>query len=325
VNSTEHLSQQTLELLARSELSESDRVSSGLHLSYCPICRSRSDELALKLVAQRMWTTSPVTDEAHINIATFESFWFTELVDETVLKTISHHCIVCVECRNLRDLARSNVESKRTIFATLILAVIRKVWDRRWLSGLAVGALGILSAIALMFALSIPEHQTINTLSPTPTPEARPSTSPPIAEPKQELTPPNDVLAKVQTIDLAKVPDGDDSRSPDVPTQTKPDVTVVASNSSPTALRIVLPHNSKKGVYHVSIRDEAFLGAITHTRGVSRNGRILNLSVNLSHIKNGTYVLRLEREAPGTSHREYVGDYEVAVTRVASMKRTGNR
>lgn len=126
------------------------------------------------------------------------------------------------------------------------------------------------------------------------------------------------MLAHVRKIDLTHVPDGDDSRSPDVPAETEPDFAVVISRARPTALRIALPFNSKKGVYHVSIRDQAFLGEIERAKGVSRDGKSLTLFMNFGRIENGTYVLRLERKAGRDGNVEYVGDYEFALTRAGS-------
>jgi len=42
--------------------------------------------------------------------------------------------------------------------------------------------------------------------------------------------------------------------------------------------------------------------------------------MNLNDLEEKTYVLRLERLPGGNSHKEYIGDYEVIITKRSSKK-----
>jgi hypothetical protein len=333
VSSSEHLSQQTMSLLLNDELTPSQRSVARLHLSYCFICRSRRDELVLKLSAQRMWETFPSAhrDEQHIDDRTFESFWSGELRDEARLTEISRHCIACARCRERRELLSSKTKREHEfLLRTLLLAGLSVAWKRRRLLLVAL-PLGLLTTLIVLFAFNRPEPPQGDSSAYDRKPSA-PSDKVDQAvnvSPKETPTPPtkdvrtnrSNLLARAQTIDLRSVSDGAQSRSPDdAGRESNRSFTMSVSGSGPTRFRFELPLNSKKGVYLVSIREPAFLQEIVPAKGRSRDGRSLSVSMNLSHLDEETYILRLERLTGRSSHKEYMGDYEVMVSKRSSKK-----
>lgn len=336
VNSSEHLPEQTLSLLLKDEFTPEQRSATRLHLSYCFICRCRRDELVLQLSAQRMWEMFPSAhhDEEHIDDHTLESFWAGELRDEARLTEISRHCIACADCRQRRELVRSKTQREHEFFLkTVLLAGLRLAWKRRRLLLVAL-PLGFLTALIVLFALNRPQPHQVDTSVPDRKPPApndkvdqAVNISPkatPTPRRTDERTNRSNLLAKAQTIDLRSVSDGAESRSPDdVGREPNRGFTIRASSSGPTRFRIELPQNSKRGVYLISIREPAFLQEIVPAKGGSRDGSSLSLSMNLNGLEEKTYILRLERLAGRSSHKEYIGDYEVIVTKQSSKKAPG--
>jgi len=334
VNSAEHLSEQTLNLLLKDELTPQQRSATRLHLSYCFICRGRRDELVLKLSTERMWTTFSSAYEEHIDDHTLESFWSGKLRDEARLTEISRHCIACADCRQRREMARSKSKQQYDfLLKTVLLAGMGMVWKRRRLVLVAL-PLAFLTTLLVLFALNKPGPPQVD--SPvverkTAAPDQK-QDQPIKTLPKETSTPRttdertngSNLLASAQRIDLRSVPDGAESRSPDdVAREPNLRFPIQVSSSGLTHFLIKLPQHSKKGMYLVSIREPAFLQEIAPAKGYSRDGRSLSLSMNLSRLEEKTYVLRLERLAGRSSHKEYLGDYEVIITKRSSTKTQG--
>jgi hypothetical protein len=353
MNLKEHLSEGILERLLKNELSDEMRSAAGLHLSYCPVCREQKDEFALKLAAQRMWIAyeqSGSPNEPHIADKTFRHFWLGEIRDEDFIKQLSRHCIICRDCRGRREVARTEIEkedagTREWALMALMLGVVSGVWKRRRVIGVVIAPLLLLTFLIIKF---VPQRETANQPSPTnakgnlvvalpaPAPnnnssEVKPVQEPPVqsspqikAPPQPQASPeekaPHELLARAQTIDLARAPDGDGSRSPDDAEEgAKAYYKIVASRSGPTRLRIGLPANSKAGAYNVSIRDPAFLNELVLVKAKSRNGVSLTVFLDTRNLKTGEYVLRITRRDPQADRNEYIGDYHVFVTRQASL------
>jgi hypothetical protein len=347
VSFKEHLSERTLKSLLKSELPLSGTV--GLHLSYCPVCRERKDELTLKLAAQRMWETYELTGAAagrHVDDAALRDFWLGELRDGELKKQISDHCVACGDCRRRRELARVTLESAAADARApgSLLSAAPSVWNRPYATAAAVLATALLVGT---FYLSFSRRQTyepsldksngatvaVRTVTPRndnsspPGPEGderdghTSANSQPIPTPRQGAAP-RDLLARAQTLDLKHAPDGTGARSPgEAGAAEKVYLIVKASRSSPTLLRIGLPTNSRKGLYEVSIREAAYLNKIVAAKARSTDGASLRVAVDMRGLKPGEYVLRVTRQTSEGGGDEYIGDYVLLVKSPAQASR----
>lgn len=336
MNASEHLSPQSLSLLARNELPQAERTSATLHLSYCPICRALKDELSLKAATERMWSAFPSAreDEQHIDNLTFESFWSGELQDEATLAAISYHCVACSECRKRREAARVRYQTRlergqELALKTLVLATAAAVWRKRKLVGTVLAALVIFIAGISWFGWKNRNQNSLGTATnqaAVHTPNSNSSESVVVLEKQPTPTPsqsgPDKELLARADINLRRVPDGAGDRAGSEDDK-EPSFRVVASRTRPTRMRITLPPKSKKGLYYVTIREPAFLREVALTKGVSADGITLALAVKLGHLSNGEYVLRIERQAADSGNKEYVGDYKIVVTKSPGKKPAG--
>jgi hypothetical protein len=348
VSFKEHLSERTLESLLKKELPLGGAA--GLHLSYCPVCRERKDEIALKLAAQRMWEAYELTDAAagrHVEDATLRNFWLGELRDDELKKQISAHCVECRDCRRRRELARATLEpvGEGTLAPVGLLSAAASFIRRPYTTASAVLAAALLVGMCyLLFNRrqtgGLPGDKSGDAVVVVPTVTPRnDNSSPPGSErdkhdgdtsknPQPSPTPqqgatPRDLLARAQTLDLKHAPDGTEARSPSEAGATeKVYLKVKASRSGSTLLRIGLPANSKKGLYEVSVRDAAYLNKIIAVKGKSTDGASLRVAVNMRGLKPGEYVLRVTRHASKGGGDEYIGDYNLLVK---SSAPTGRR
>jgi hypothetical protein len=340
VSFKEHLSERTLESLLKKELPLGGAA--GLHLSYCPVCRERKDEIALKLAAQRMWEAYELTDAAagrHVEDATLRKFWLGELRDDELKKQISAHCVECRDCRRRRELARATLEpvgEGAPAPVGLLSAAASFIRSRPYTTASAVLAAALLVG---MYYLLFNRRQTGGlpgdksgdavVIVPTVTPR-NDNSSPkgpkrdkhdgdisknvqPSPTPQQDAAP-RDLLARAQTLDLKHAPDGTEARSPsEAGVAEKVYLKVKVSRSGPTLLHIGLPANSKKGLYEVSVRDAAYLNKIVAVKGKSTDGASLHVVVDIRGLKPGEYVLRVTRQASKEGGDEYIGDYNLLV------------
>jgi hypothetical protein len=347
MNVKEHLSKETLASLLKNELPGETIRTAGLHLSYCPVCRGQKDELALELEASRMWEAYAqlgAPGEAHVEDSAFRRFWLGELRDEEVIEQLSRHCVVCRDCRKRREMARAEVQRGRArarvwVFSALAFIAGWFVWRRRYhvLGAAAVLFLVIATPLFLLNLRTVnqpPNEANINMAVAVPTqpgrndnsrqitlsPEPPVNGSPEIKKLQRRDTPPrpeagHELLARAQMIDLNRVPEDAPPRSSDDPNGgAESHFKIVASRSGTTRLRIGLPKNSKRGAYYVSILDPAFLDELVLAKGSSRDGLSLPVVINMQNLKEGEYILHIERRPPNAG-KEYVGDYRVLVTK----------
>lgn len=335
----EHLTERTLELLLKKELPLGGAA--GLHLSYCPVCREKKDEIALKLAAQRMWDAYELTGavaDRHFEDSTLREFWLGELRDDELKKQISAHCVECRDCRRRRELARATLEpvdeearapvgllsaasfvrnrpyttASAVLAAALFIGTCYFLFNRRQTDGLP----GDKSGDAVLVVPTVTPRSDNSSQSGSERDKHDGDISKnvlPSPTPQQDAAP-RDLLARAQTLDLKHAPDGTEARSPsEAGVAEKVYLKVKASRSGPTLLRIGLPANSKKGLYEVSVRDAAYLNKIVAVKGKSTDGASLHVVVDMRGLKPGEYVLRVTRQASKEGGDEYIGDYNLFV------------
>jgi hypothetical protein len=331
MNIKDHLSDEMLESILAGRPSDETGRTSALHLSYCPVCRDRKDDLVLKRTADQMWRSSP-PEETHVKDSVFREFWLGQTLDDELIKQISNHCIACRDCRLKRERVRIQVENeRRQVSVWVLLAATRNGLRRRrrtvlmafsiLLSAVSIGA-ALLALKSFLYVQPTQHHSVNNTaqtnqaqnnISPSPTPDQTsqvPASQPPPPKPTPANT--GELLAQAQRIDLTKAMDSPEIREPQS-TAPNPEFPIAGSRSSSTLLRIVLPENSKRGVYNVSIREPAFLGELMSARGSSSDGVNLFVSIDLRRLKTDTYILRITRRDPKTNREEYLGDFNVRI------------
>src|SRR5687768_3636224 len=114
MNINEHIPDERLGALMRNELPLPLTTNVRLHLSYCPLCQGRRDELWLRHAATRMWDEyekSEASGDRHFGSDVFEQYWRGEIMDDKLLEHITAHCIICRNCRRRRRDVRLRLES----------------------------------------------------------------------------------------------------------------------------------------------------------------------------------------------------------------------
>src|SRR5437870_1693084 len=96
-----HIPNEVLACYLRGELDGDERVTTRLHLSYCPSCQLRRDEVlfADDVYGPLVFGSISSVESQHVADAVFTEFWDGAIRNQDEIEAIAKHCVVCVECR----------------------------------------------------------------------------------------------------------------------------------------------------------------------------------------------------------------------------------
>lgn len=101
----QHIPSEVLRVFLRDELPAPQTDVIRLHLSFCPICQEKTDELLIEDVIPQVvvaFEHPTIPRDGHVEERLLEQFWEGKINEESQVERISDHCLACRVCRDKR-------------------------------------------------------------------------------------------------------------------------------------------------------------------------------------------------------------------------------